>query len=40
MAELLLKMEQASGSAESNPERMLIVADLKLMQSWLALEQP
>jgi hypothetical protein len=40
MAGQQLKMDQASGSAENNPERMPIVADPKLMQSWLALEQP
>jgi hypothetical protein len=32
MAEQLLKMDQASGLAENNPEQMLIVADQKLMQ--------
>jgi hypothetical protein len=37
MAEQPLKMERASGSAGKNPERMLTVADPKLMQSWLAL---
>jgi diaminohydroxyphosphoribosylaminopyrimidine deaminase / 5-amino-6-(5-phosphoribosylamino)uracil reductase len=31
--EQLLKMDQASGSAENNPERMLIAADHKSMQS-------
>jgi hypothetical protein len=34
MVEQPLKMDQASGSAEKNLERMLTVADPKLMQSW------